>query len=136
VQVRININNLLGSIELPEGYKAFYREGFIDAWWGSIESADGKFKINWAAGTVETLFEKYEQDFEWIKTETVDQNKIEFGLMQDKKNDRMVARTGWLEFNAMTSNEKEQDLFMTIIRSYQKERCNNCQTALFKSTQK
>ena len=132
---RVNIYFHLGSIELPEGYKAYYGKGFTDAWLGWIESSNSKFKINWVAGTVETLFDKQKKEFKWIKTETTTQNTIKFGLIQDKKYDRIVAAIGWIEFTAISNEEKEQNLFMEVIRSYQKEKCDYCRTALFKSRQ-
>jgi hypothetical protein len=111
-----------GFVSLPDGYKIFHTKGRnIDAWFGYIESADGKFRIDYGAGMVGSLFSKYKKKVKWSKVEQTSKSPIKFGLVRIKKKDVLVARTGWIEFSAPIKQKSDEDAFMEIVRSYSRE---------------
>lgn len=132
-KTRFNIYYHLGSVELPEGYKGYYTEGFTDAWFGWIESPDKSLKINWAAGIVESLFEKYKSSLVWTKDETNSDYDIKIALINDKKKESLLAKVGDIQFFASINQESDKENFMKIIRSYQKKKCESCRSFRFKS---
>lgn len=122
-----------GFIIIPDGFKACRTEGFIDAWFGYIESQETDFKMNFAAGTVESLFEKYKKQIVWTKVEGEDKKQIKFGLLRKKKEETMLASTGWIQFSSQVKNESDKDLFMNLVRSYSREKCDDCRWLPYKS---
>lgn len=126
----------LGSVELLEGYKGYITTNWNDAWLGYIESPEGNFKIGWAGGTVESLFEKYKKNLVETETETNSNYSIKFGLFRDKKEETLIAVIGDLQFSAVVKDENEKAIFKGIIRSYQKEKCESCRSFRYKSEEK
>jgi hypothetical protein len=118
----------LGSVELPEGYKGYITTSWGDAWLGYIESPESNFKIGWAGGLVESLFEKYKKNLVGTETETTSNYSIKFGLVRDKKEETLIARIGDIQFSAIVKDENDKVIFKEIICSYQKEKCEGCRS--------
>lgn len=109
-----------GFVTLPDGFKVIRTKNWADAWLGYIESADGKLKISFGAGMVESLFTTYKKKFLWTRTEGTS-NLINIGWLRIKKVDTLVARTGWIEFSAPIKQETDKEIFMEIVRSYSRK---------------
>jgi len=60
----------MGYLYLPEGFKAYKTDSWIDAWFGYIVSPDNKFRINYSAGMVQTPFEHGESGALLLRTST------------------------------------------------------------------
>lgn len=130
---RFTIYYHLGSVELPEGYKGYITTNWNDAWLGYIESPKSNFKIGWAGGLVESLFEKYKKNLVDSETETTLTYSIKFGLFRDKKEETLIASIGDIQFSAIVKDENDKTIFKEIIRSYQKERCETCRSFGYKT---
>ena len=131
IKKRVNLFHF-GSIEMPENHKGFRTEGFIDAWFGYLESSDGNFKINWAAGLVQSHFENHKKKFLWIKAEKTSNETIKLGLLRLKKVKLLVARIDDIEFVASIKKQSDTDIFMEVVRSYQRDKCDDCRGLPFK----
>ncbi|HMJ08291.1 MAG TPA: hypothetical protein VK468_04760 [Pyrinomonadaceae bacterium] len=130
---RINLYHHLGSVELPEGFKGYVTANWIDAWAGYIESKDASFKVGWAAGMIQHVSEKRKKDVVWQREITSKDLSFKLSLLRNNKGDTMVARIGWLEFDSSIRSKKDEELFMSVIRSFQKQRCTTCRSFLFKT---
>ena len=125
---RFTIFYHLGSVELPDGYQGYVTTSWVDAWLGYIESPDRSFKIGWAGGLVESLFEKYKKGLVETETETTSNYSIKFALIRDKKVETLIASIGDLQFSGVVKDENDRSIFKKIIRSYQKEKCEICRS--------
>lgn len=127
VKKRFNLyGNILGSIELPDGYQGHMTADFMDAWAGQIESEATGFKMDWRAGTIVYVLEKRKNDIEWRKDEKVGDIVVTRASLKEKQGETLVTKIGWMEFSALIRNEEDERVFTFLIDSYRKESCRSC----------
>lgn len=125
---RFNIAYHLGTVELAKGFKGYITANWIDAWAGYIEDERQELRIGWAAGLIQYVSETRKKEMVWQKEETTRDASIKLSLFRNKSGDTLVARIGWLEFAALVNNKQDEETFMSVVRSFQKERCSTCLT--------
>lgn len=130
---RINIYHHLGSIEVPAGFTGYVGANWIDAWAGAINDPDNGLSIDWRAGIIEYVSEKRKKDFISKEVDSSAGFPVDLSRFRDKRGETLVAKIGWLEFSSSISTEKEKELFLTIVRSFKKERCVTCRSLPFKT---
>lgn len=123
---RVNLYYHLGSIEFPADFKGFVTANWIDAWAGYVENKDGSFRIGWAAGTIQFTSETRKKDIVWREEERTPDFLIKWMKLQNKSGDTLIARIDWLEFDASIRNKADEELFKSIVRSFQQKRCVTC----------
>jgi hypothetical protein len=123
---RINIYYHLGSVELPDGFSGYVGANWTDAWGGFIESPKAALRIQWRAGLIEYVLEKRRNEVVWEKEEKLSGFPIKWASLRNKTGNTLVAKIGWLEFSALVSTKEDEETFLSIIRSYKKERCGTC----------
>src|SRR5215813_10443953 len=116
----------MGYLTLPEGYRAFKTESWIDAWFGYIISPDEKFRINYSAGLVQTPFEDGNKGYLWVKRETRGKVVLRYGLRRTESGDEIAATVQGMNFYASVKNVGDIDLFLEIVRSYVVGKCSDC----------
>ena len=126
---RVNLyGDILGSIELPDGFRGFMTADYMDAWAGHIESPDSGFKLNWRAGTIVYLLEDRKQDIEWQKDEKIGETIIRRASLREKDGKTLVTKIGWVEFSSLIRNAKDEKSFTLLVDSYQKNGCKTCRS--------
>ena len=118
---RVNLNFILGSVEIPTGFKGYMTANWNDAWAGYIEDKDSTWKIGWAAGLIQYISETRKKELVWQKEETTESNTTKLSLFRNKDGDTLVAKIGWLEFDVAIKNKDDEDLFMSVVRSFKKK---------------
>ena len=116
----------MGYLTLPEGYRAFKTESWIDAWFGYIISPDEKFRINYSAGMVQTPFENGNKGVRWVKREVRGKIVLRYGIRRTENGDEIVATVPGMNFYASIKNVGDTDLFLKIARSYVVGKCLDC----------
>jgi hypothetical protein len=126
---RVNLyGDILGSIELPGGFRGFMTADFMDAWAGHIESPDSGFKLNWRAGTIVYLLEDRKKDIEWQRDEKIGETIIRRASLQGKDGKTLVTKIGWIEFSSLIRNSEDEKFFTLLLDSYQTNGCKTCRS--------
>jgi hypothetical protein len=133
--VRVNIHPHLGSVEIPDGFDGYVGANWNDAWAGSLDSSDGRVKITWRAGIIEYVSEKRKEEIIWRDVENTPDFAIQLARLRNVNGDTLVARIGELEFSSPVSTKDNEDLFLSIVRSFRKERCYRCRSLPFRIKQ-
>jgi hypothetical protein len=125
---RVNIHGrILGSIELPSGFRGYMTNDYMDAWAGYIESPDTGFKMNWRAGTIVYVLEDRKKDIVWQRNEGTGNDLITRASLKGKVGQQtLVTKIGWLEFSALIRNPADERTFASLIDSYQRTKCETC----------
>ena len=127
-KVRLGI---IGYVVLPADYRAYQTSDLRDAWAGYLASPlNETIKIHYAAGLVESPFEYGKKRFVWLKNESVDKALLKYGLLKQEYGGQMAANIGTVNFYANLDSEGERNLFLKIVRSYKRERCEDCEPAI------
>jgi hypothetical protein len=121
---------LIGYLPLPEGYKAYRTKDLRDAWYGYIISPDNIHRITWASGMVQTPFEDGQNKFLCVKREAISKGVLEYGLMRTDSGEKIAATVGHVNLYMTVKAEKDIDLFLSIVRSYRVEKCDDCERPL------
>ena len=108
-------------IDLPSGFKVISSKGYVDAWSGSMASADDKFKIEFSGGTVESIFEKYKKKLTCTEIIKGFEFPVKIGILKSHKQEIMIAKVFWAQFVATVKNDDENAQFLQIVTSYRKE---------------
>ena len=132
---RINIFYHLGSLELPNDFSGEVTADWNDAWAGTVRSKDGTLKIGWRAGTIQYLRETRKNDIESLRTETTGSNVYEVAELKEEVGKTIIAKIDWLEFSCKVDSEAQEDLFWSILATYEKERCTTCRSLPINSQQ-
>lgn len=126
-ETRVNLNYHLGSVVVSSGFKGEVTANWTDAWAGYFQSGTPSIRIGWRAGTIQRVRDNRKAAvIVWEKTEKTSENSIQLTLLRDKDGDILVAKIGDLDFDVLVQNETHEDIFMSLVRSYQKERCRLC----------
>jgi hypothetical protein len=118
-----------GYFIVPESYHAFRTQDLIDAFIGYIISADQKIRIDWSFGIVKKPFEEGEKKFIWVKSENISKGVLKYGLKHTDNGDVIVATVGGVNLFMSIKTESDIDLFLSIVRSYRDEKCDDCEYA-------
>ncbi len=125
---RINLYHHLGSVEIPATFAGEVKANWTDAWAGYLRSEDGSFEIGWRAGTIVYVRESRKDEIDSISTELHGGNVYDVAVLADKARKTISAKLGRLEFSSMIDTEEEEELFWSILATYQKERCTVCRS--------
>ncbi len=108
-------------VDLPKGFSVFESSGHIDAWFGSISSLDGKFKINFSGGMVGSVFEKNKKELICKEVIKGFDFAVTIGIVKSGRNTIMLAGVFWAQFVATITSEEEKIQFLKIVSSYRRE---------------
>ncbi len=125
---RINLYYHLGSVEIPTTFSGEVKANWTDAWAGFLRSEDGSFEIGWRAGTIVLVREKRKDEIESIRTELVGDTVYDVVVLSGEKGKTISAKTGWLEFSSLVETTEKEDLFWSVLSTYQKARCKTCRS--------
>lgn len=123
---RVNLYNHLGSVEIPATFTGNVTANWNDAWAGFLRSEDGSFKIGWRAGTIVYVRESRKDEIESIGTELHGGNVYDVAVLTDKAGKTITAKIGWLEFSSVIDTDEKEELFWSVLATFQKERCTEC----------
>ena len=108
-----------GCIEVRCDYRVVHTGGRVDFWFGYIEPADGRWRVNWSAGTVVRLLDgSATNQVISIETETLDGETIKIGRVRHKETDLTVLDSGWIQFSVGADQPKGSELLRSLARNY------------------
>jgi hypothetical protein len=99
----------LGAIHLPAGYTAYQTRDVLDAWFGSIESGDGRVTIRFRSGLAEGAFGEARRDEDlWLREAEGDWATYRYGV--GEKDGRSVVGVSIADAGFRAEVESEADV--------------------------